>query len=71
MIWHDMTGRFGPESLGRVAALADVVVWSYVPSIDDALAPKLWDRLQSAGVSVWGASAFKGASLPDADWVPE
>lgn len=71
MIWHDMAGKFDAAALRRVGSLADVVVWSYVPRIDDALASGLWDRLAAAGVDVWGASAFKGASLPDADWVPE
>ena len=35
-----------------------------------ACAAAFWERAQGCGLKLWGASAFKGASEPDAVWVP-
>ena len=70
-IWHDMVNTFSAEALVPLAqAGVQVVVWSYGTEVEAALPDGLWQRLTAAGVDVWGASAFKGASEPNAVWVP-
>jgi hypothetical protein len=76
ILWHDMMHDWDSQSLTRLKDKADVVVWSYSGHPDHA-PPKynshVIKRFQSAGVTVWGASAYKGADsrgdaeLPDAD----
>lgn len=40
------------------------------PNLEDAIPSGMWQRLEAAGMRLWGASAYKGASRPDALWVP-
>lgn len=71
LIWHDMLANYSAEQLEPFRrAGVEVVVWSYLPHVDDALPSGLWSRLRDSGLRVWGASAFKGASVPRAVWVP-
>ena len=67
ILWHDMMREWDERSLAELAGLADVMVWAYQGGPDEATIA----RFQSAGVTVWGASAYKGADsrgdaeLPD------
>jgi hexosaminidase len=71
LLWHDMMARYSIDALKRVAESgAQVVVWSYGLEVEDALPADMWPRFERAGLKIWGASAFKGASQPDALWVP-
>ncbi|CAE7618424.1 HEXD, partial [Symbiodinium sp. KB8] len=71
LLWHDMMARFDVDALRQVAkSRAEVVVWSYGLDVEDAVPAGMWSRFREAGLRVWGASAFKGASQPDAVWVP-
>lgn len=75
MMWHDMLTHVSvPElqhsGLSSISGGAEVVVWAYGTEIEDQIASDLWDRLGSAGLKVWGASAWRGASQPDAIWTP-
>lgn len=70
-IWHDMLDSFSKEALVPLARTGvQVVIWSYTPEVESKLPVDLWDRLMAAGVSCWGASAYKGASEPDGVWTP-
>ena len=70
LCWHDMMDRVPTSALVPVAELAEVVVWSYGVVVEDAAPDSLWARLEDAGFTIWGASSYKGASSPDASWVP-
>jgi len=67
ILWHDMMREWDDASLAEIGALADVMVWAYQGSPDDSLI----ERFRRAGVTAWGASAWKGADsrgdaeLPD------
>jgi hexosaminidase len=67
ILWHDMLCEWDDASLAEIAGLADVMVWAYQGAPDEAVI----ERFVQAGVTVWGASAFKGADsrgdaeLPD------
>jgi hexosaminidase len=69
ILWHDMMHDWDDAALARLAMKADVMVWSYHGQPD----ARTIERLIAAGVTVWGASAYKGADsrgdaeLPDAD----
>jgi len=69
LLWHDMLECTDADTLKqRLAADADVVVWNY--STVTSVTSEEWMGLSSAFPRVWGASAFKGASEPDAVWPP-
>src|SRR5687767_3919022 len=67
IVWHDMMCGWDERSLAELATLADVMVWQYQDGPDDAMLA----RFARAGVTLWGASAYKGADsrgdaeLPD------
>ena len=67
ILWHDMMREWDERSLAELAGLADVMVWAYQGGPDEAMI----ERFQRAGVTLWGASAYKGADsrgdaeLPD------
>jgi hexosaminidase len=75
ILWHDMMHDWDAASLARLGQKADVMFWSYRGHPDNA--PSAFNsgmirRFIEAGVTVWGACAFKGADsrgdgdLPDA-----
>jgi hexosaminidase len=57
ILWHDMMRDWDDASVAELAGMADVMVWSYQDSPDEAVI----ERFERAGVVVWGASAYKGA----------
>lgn len=71
LIWHDMVQSFSASSLDMLASTGvQIVVWRYGVEVSTESLPSMWRRLKAASIPVWGASAFKGASQPDALWVP-
>jgi hypothetical protein len=70
-MWHDMLSHMSQKQLKLLAQQGkpEVVLWAY-GNIEQQLPADLWGRLHASGLNVWGASAFRGASLPDALWTP-
>lgn len=69
LIWDDMLRAWPVEELRPLAGKAGLVVWRYGADIGAGLPPGMWDRYREAGVTIWGASAFKGACGEDAIWL--
>jgi hexosaminidase len=64
LLWHDMMHDWPERALARLAKKADLVAWAYHGDPDRAVI----ERLRGADVSVWGATAYKGAdSMGDGD----
>jgi len=67
ILWHDMMCNWDERPLAEIARLADVMVWTYQDGPDEAVI----GRFRRAGVTLWGACAYKGADsrgdaeLPD------
>ena len=54
-------------ALKKLSAKADLMAWSYAADPFAGLKRSTLDRFKSAGVRVWGASAFKGGDGPLVD----
>mmetsp|Transcript_56765 Transcript_56765/g.179459 ORF Transcript_56765/g.179459 Transcript_56765/m.179459 type:complete len:389 (+) Transcript_56765:81-1247(+) len=71
LLWHDMFVGASAHVMQEVLASrgAEPVVWNYgdLSSISDGTMADLSEAFPGR---VWGASAYKGASEPDAVWVP-
>ena len=68
LIWDDMLREWPVEKLRQFAGKAEPVVWRYSAEIDRGLPEGTWGHFQEAGLTLWGASAFKGAAAVDAIW---
>jgi len=75
ILWHDMMIQWPDKDLQRIGAKADLMVWGYRGTPEQNLhhhRTEVLDRFHADGVSMWGASAYKGsdgthADLPDSD----
>lgn len=70
ILWHDMMLSWNDDALRRLSRKADLMVWGYQGRVDrtrshHALAN--FERLKSAGMSLWGATAYKGADGHNSD----
>lgn len=73
ILWHDMMIEWDDGSLRRLAGYADLCVWGYRETPDETTghyATRHIRRFHEAGVTLWGATAYKGADgqnidLPD------
>jgi len=64
ILWHDMMHDWDLASLQRVSRKADLMFWAYHGHPDAARAAhntKVLERFSRAGVTLWGACAYKGA----------
>ena len=74
ILWHDMMMDWPAEALQRIGQKADLMVWGYRGTPAQGRhhhRQEVLDRMDLPGVTLWGASAFKGADgthrdLPDA-----
>ncbi len=69
LIWDDMLRGWSVSELRPLRGRVELVIWGYAPELLPRLSPGLWRRYQAAGLSLWGASAFKGACAEDTLWV--
>jgi hexosaminidase len=68
LLWDDMMRRWPMTSLRSLAKRTDLVSWGYRPELFASPARhRTIDRFRRAGITIWGASAFKGADGVDAD----
>lgn len=70
ILWHDMMIHWDDASLQRLARQADLCVWGYAGHPDTT--PHHYNtrhiqRFAGLGVTLWGATAYKGAEGHDAD----
>ena len=68
LIWDDMLRKWPVDALATIRDTAELVVWRYGSDIETGLPSGMWDRYSDAGLTLWGASAFKGADGGDALW---
>ncbi len=70
LLWHDMMIEWDDASLDRLADSADLVVWGYGQTPDETehhYATRYIERFAQRGLTLWGATAYKGADGCDAD----
>jgi hexosaminidase len=70
ILWHDMMHDWDAAALSRLAAKSDLMVWSYrgdPRQRSGAFGIETIERFAQAGVTMWGACAYKGGDGPDAD----
>jgi hexosaminidase len=70
ILWHDMMIHWEDAALDGLAKQADLCVWGY--SGTHATTRQHWalehiERFKKHGVTMWGATAYKGAESPDED----
>jgi len=73
ILWHDMMKNWEPDALRDLAGRADLCVWGYTGHPDTTrhhFNTKYIQRFADHGVTMWGATAYKGAAghnkdLPD------
>jgi len=64
MLWHDMMVGWDDRAMTEMAAKADLVVWGYAGHPKDmskAVNAEVFRRFGEIGVTMWGATAYKGA----------
>ncbi len=64
ILWDDMMRDWPLKSLKRLAKAADLMVWRYEPDPWQHLPETLLQRYERAGISLWGASCFRGGEGP-------
>lgn len=70
LLWHDMMIGWDDAALRRLAPRADLVVWGYrghPDHTDGHHAARHIRRFADAGLTLWGATAYKGADAMDGD----
>lgn len=70
LLWHDMMIHWSKGALQALAPKADLVVWGYdghPDETDDLHATKHIEVLAKNGLTLWGATAYKGADGLNAD----
>lgn len=71
LIWHDMLIEWDDKDLYLLKEKADIVFWGYaapVHSTDSHYNIKYIRRFSELGLSLWGATAYKGADGNTADF---
>jgi hexosaminidase len=70
ILWHDMMLEWDDAAIKRLAAKADLCVWGYGGHPDRVaghFATHLIKRFADLGVTLWGATAYKGADGHNVD----
>lgn len=70
ILWDDMMRDWPLGSLRELSSKTDLMCWSYSANPFKWLSKRVLNRYAKAGITIWGASAFKGADgtmldLPD------
>ncbi len=60
ILWDDMMRKWPAGELKKLAGKADLMVWMYGSKIPENIIGAM-ERFSRAGITMWGASAFKGA----------
>lgn len=70
MLWHDMMMDWPMPSLRQLGQEVDLVIWGYrgTPQMGTHHhGVHVLERMREAGISIWGAAAYKGADGPFRD----
>ncbi|OPX24452.1 MAG: hypothetical protein B1H04_02070, partial [Planctomycetales bacterium 4484_123] len=70
ILWHDMMRQWDSQALRRLAEKADLCVWGYRGHPDTTTGhynTEVIRRFADHGMTMWAATAYKGASGQDAD----
>jgi predicted Fe-S protein YdhL (DUF1289 family) len=73
ILWHDMMIEWDSAALSALAARSDLMVWGYQGHPDTTqrhFKSRYIERFAAHGLTLWGATAYKGAEGYDAD-VPD
>lgn len=73
ILWHDMTIDWNSDALTALAGKADLMPWVYAgdpESCGHHCNTEILERFKHHGITLWGATAYKGAEGYDAD-VPD
>ncbi len=69
VLWDDMMRKWSVRELKKLAPRAELMAWAYGADPFVRLPATLFEKFAKAGVTMWGASAFKGADGLSADTV--
>lgn len=67
ILWDDMMREWPAPMLRQLARRADLMPWTYGPKPFERIKPEVFHRFRKAGITLWGAGAFKGADGPHVD----
>ena len=70
MLWHDMMIDWDSDALKALAARSDLVTWGYSGHPDTPgshFTTKYIERFHACGITLWGATAYKGADGHNVD----
>ncbi len=70
ILWHDMMLHWDDEALKRLSQKADLMVWGYSGRVDQTKGHhslENFKKLKNAGLTLWGATAYKGGDGQDVD----
>jgi len=67
ILWDDMMREWPEGALSELGDRADLMCWAYRANPFERVTPEVMDRFARAGVTMWAASAFKGADGCDVD----
>lgn len=67
ILWDDMMRKWSAESLVKLVAKVDLMVWSYGANPFAWISQDVLDKFQGAGLHLWAGAAFKGADGISAD----
>jgi hexosaminidase len=70
ILWHDMMLHWEEPALKKIATKADLMVWGYGGKVLETKghhSAASFEKLESAGIPLWGACAYKGGEGPDKD----
>jgi len=70
ILWHDMMRDWDGESLRSLAAKADLMMWGYGGdplAMRDHCNAEMMQRFLDGGLTLWGATAYKGGDGHDVD----
>lgn len=74
IIWDDMMRSWDRKALKEIGARTDLMAWNYRANpFAGSLTRKTLSAYLNTGITVWGASAFKGADGPveDRPYIPD
>jgi len=70
ILWHDMMTDWDSDALTALAGKADLMPWAYhgdPEKCEHHCNTEILERFRSHGITLWGATAYKGAEGYDAD----